>query len=114
MRIILDTNFLIYCAKFKIDFFSEIDRICDFNYKIAVLDITLNELERVKPKGLPLIKKYIEKIDIIKAEEEFVDRELIRLSHNNDIIATQDIKLKRKLKKPVIVIRQEKYLQLIN
>ena len=42
--IILDTNFLIYCVKYKIDFFSEIDRICNFNYKLSVLSSTIDEL----------------------------------------------------------------------
>ena len=57
--IILDTNFLIYCAKYKIDFFTEIDRICLFPYKIKILDTTIKELEKVKPKELGLIKKLI-------------------------------------------------------
>ena len=46
--IILDTNFLIYCAEYKIDFVSEIDRICSFPYKLAVLDNTIDELEKLK------------------------------------------------------------------
>ena len=33
-KIILDTNFLITAIKFKVDIFTEINRICDFNYKI--------------------------------------------------------------------------------
>ena len=112
-KIVLDTNFLIYCAKFKIDFFSELERICNFPYKIAVLDKTLEELEKVKPKELKLIKKYLEKINIIKSKENYVDKELINLK-DDCIIATQDLKLKKQLKGPVIIIRQRKYLELKN
>ncbi len=112
--IILDTNLLIYCAKFKIDLFSEIERICTFPYKIAVLDSTIKELEKVKPKELNLIKKYLEKIVVIKAEESYVDDELIRLSKEGHIIATQDIRLKKQVKRPIITIRQKKYLELKN
>ena len=109
--IILDTNFLIYCANFKVDLFSEIERICHFPYKLKVLDATIKELEIVKPKGLSLIKKFIEKLEVIKAEDHYVDDELTNLSEKGYIIATQDKELKDRLKGPVIVIRQKKYLQ---
>ncbi|MBI2148322.1 ribonuclease VapC [Candidatus Woesearchaeota archaeon] len=112
--IVLDTNFLIYCAKYKIDFFSEIDRLCFFPYKLAVVDETITELEKVKPKELNLIKKFIEKIQVIKSNENYVDKELISLSKKGFIIATQDLELKKKLECPVIVIRQKKYLELRN
>jgi len=110
-RIILDTNFLIYCSEYKIDFFTEIDRIYSLPYKLAVLSRTIEELEKVKPKKLSLIKKFIEKIEVIPSTEKHVDKDLIELSEKGDIIATQDQELKRKLKGHVIVIRQKKYLE---
>lgn len=110
--IVLDTNFLIYCTKFRIDFFSEIERICTFQYKLAVLDKTIEELEKVKPKELKLIKKYLEKIEVIKSKEDYVDTELASLSKEDYIIATQDLNLKKRLKGRIIIIRQEKYLEL--
>ncbi|MBS3151931.1 ribonuclease VapC [Candidatus Woesearchaeota archaeon] len=113
-KIILDTNFLIYCAKFRIDFFSEIDRVCLFPYKICVLSRTIEELEKVKPKELSLIKKYLEKIEKIQSKEKQVDKELIELSKEGCIVATQDLELKKKLTSQVIVIRQKKYLELRN
>ncbi len=110
--IVLDTNFLIYCAKYKIDFFSEIERICNFLYKLTVLDKTIEELDKVRPKELKLIKKYLEKIDKIKAKENYVDKDLIRLSKEGCIIATQDRELKKQLNSPIIIIRKKKCLQL--
>ncbi len=112
-KIILDTNFLIYCVKFKIDFFTEIERTCSFSYKLAVLDKTLDELEKVKPKELNLVKALIKDLEIINTKETKVDIALINLSKEN-IIATQDKELKKQLKGPVLVIRQEKYLQLLD
>lgn len=112
--IILDTNFLIYCAKYKIDFFSEIERICNFPYKLAILKKTLEELEKVKPKELSLIKKYLEKIAIIESEDSYVDQALIALSKKGHIIATQDLLLKKQLTAPLITIRQKKYLEIKN
>ncbi|MBS3175378.1 hypothetical protein J4440_05845 [Candidatus Woesearchaeota archaeon] len=111
-RIILDTNFLIYCASYKIDLFTEIERICDFPYKLYVLDLTIKELEKVKPKNLVLIKRYIEKMEIINSGLSYVDDELSRLSSLGDIIATQDKGVKDKLSSNVIIIRKKKYLEL--
>ncbi|MBS3168244.1 ribonuclease VapC [Candidatus Woesearchaeota archaeon] len=110
--IIVDTNFLIYCAKFKIDFFSEIDRLMLTNYKIVTLNTIIEELEKVKPKELKLIKRFLEKVEIIKTNEKKVDKELQFLSSKDFIIATQDRELKQKLKGPKIIIRQKKYLEL--
>lgn len=112
--IVLDTNFLVYCVKFRIDLFSEIQRICNFKYKICILDSTIKELEKIKPKELSLIKKYIEKIEVINAKKENVDEELIDLSKKDCIIATQDLALKKQLKEAVIIIRQKRYLELKN
>ena len=113
-QIILDTNFLIYCAKYKIDFFSEIDRICYFQYKLTILDKTIKELEKVKPKELKLIKIFISKIEIIESSGNKVDDALAEYSKKGFIIATQDKELKDKLKSEVIVIRKKKYLELKN
>lgn len=111
-NIVLDTNFLMYCTKYKIDFFSEIDRICEFQYKLFVLDRTITELEKLKPKELKLIKKLIEKIEIIKTDGSYVDKTLIKLSSEGYIIATQDLELRNKLSYGIIVVRQKKYLEL--
>ncbi len=110
--IILDTNFLIYCARFRIDFISEIERICFFKYKLAILDQTIEELERVKPKELKLVKKFIENLEVIKSEGSYVDESLIELSKKGYVVATQDKELKDKLEGEVIIIRKQKYLEL--
>ncbi len=113
--IVLDTNFLITALKFKIDIFGEIERICDFNYEIAVLDKSLKELEN-KPKE-KLIKALIKskKVKIIKTNtKDYVDDILASLE-GGYIIATQDMGLRRRLKgKGIIFIRQKKYLELKN
>ena len=45
MKIILDTNFLMIPSMFKVDIFSEIERICDFKYELCIVDKTLDEKE---------------------------------------------------------------------
>ncbi|MBW3004314.1 hypothetical protein KY310_00585, partial [Candidatus Woesearchaeota archaeon] len=51
--IVLDTDFLIHCASSKLDYFSELERICDFPYKICIIDKTIDELDSIieKKKG---------------------------------------------------------------
>ena len=109
-KIILDTSFLLTTLSFKVDIFSELNRICDFEYEIYVLDKTLDEL---KGKKLGKIAEGIIKqknIKIIKTNEGKVDDLLLE---QEGIIATQDIELKRLLKekeKRIITIRQKRFL----
>jgi len=109
-KIILDTNFIIHSLTYKIDIIREIDRICNFEYEISVLDNSLKELEYLKKKlALQIAKTF----NIIQTNsEKGVDSLLIDYSKNGYIIATQDVALKRHLIKPIIIIRQKKFLQL--
>ena len=50
MKIILDTNFLIYCAKDKLDYESEIEKIINDNYELVVPKQVVIELEKIKNK----------------------------------------------------------------
>lgn len=122
-KIILDTNFLLIPYQFKADIFSEINRICDFRHDVFVLDKTIDELKKIvklqKGKNkeaakiaLLLIKN--KKIKKIRTNEN-LDVDRILLKQKDAIIATQDIELKRKLKKKgirTINLRQRKYLVL--
>src|SRR3989344_7943284 len=96
--IVIDTNMILDSIKFKVDLFTELKRICNFQYKTAILDKTLNELEN-KPNSkiaLQLINK--NNINIIKTKEGYVDDLLLNLDDNH-IIATNDKELKNRLKK---------------
>ena len=111
----LDTNFLITALKFRIDIFDDIGKICDFDYELAVLDKSLDELKR-KPNE-KLIRALIKnkKVKIIKTNtKDYVDDILASLK-GDYIIATQDMELRKRLKgKPIILIRQKKYLEIKN
>ena len=124
--IILDTNFIIYLLKYKIQLFKEIERILYENYQIYVLDKTLEELKNLEEKGkkqnklltklsLKFLKINKNKILTIKTKENKQVDDLIKDIINKDtIIATQDKKLKKVLKCPIIIIRQKKYLKLLD
>lgn len=127
-RIIIDTNFLMVPFKFKVDIFSEIGRVCLFNYKLCVFEQSISELKKIikeqpgKEKkaaqfALKLIK--LKNIDLIKSGQKDVgDVDALILSNLNKdtVVATQDSALKKELLKKgasVIILRQKKYLQLI-
>ncbi len=115
-RIILDTNALLAIAEWRIDIFTELQKSCDFNYSLVVLQGTIDELEKVKQEqrlrykqaaklALSLIE--MKKIAII-SEEGHVDDILVQHSFKGDYILTQDIALKKRLQKPYLTIRKEK------
>ena len=112
--IILDTDFLLHCTEKRVDIFTEINRICNFQYKIFIIDKTLKELENKKNSKLvfQIIK---DKADIIKTKmDKTVDELILDLELNNLMVCTSDRALKEKLKKrniPVITLRQGKYLK---
>ncbi len=122
--IILDTSMLMAVGQLDIDIFTELERICDFSYEIAIIDKTQHELMHLLEKGsgkekaaaklaLQLLGK--KKIRVIKTKgKETVDTLLIQLSKGkNVLIATTDKEVKKQAQKPVITIRQRKKLELV-
>ncbi len=110
--VVLDTNMILDAIEFRVNIFEELDRICEFQYDVAILDKTIDELKNKKNSKLAL--KIIEnkKVNILKTEQGYVDDLLLKLD-DKKIIATNDQELKRKLKKlnrKIITLRQKKYL----
>ncbi len=114
-KIIFDTNFAVIPFQFKVDIYSELDRIIDEKYEILFLNICTDELKKLKFGNAAL--------DLMKKKKvKFIDTDLIKNVDNtilnfakkeNAIIATQDKELKKKaLKKglKIITLRQKKYL----
>ena len=124
-KIILDTNFLLMPLQFRVDIFSEFDRICNFNYKLFIFDKSIGELKNIIKKqsqkhkkaaefALKLIK--LKNISIIQSNQEDVDSLILKNINKDTIIATQDSLLKKELLKKgisVIILRQKKYLQFV-
>ena len=121
-RIVLDTNFLLIPAQFGVDIFAEVERICDFPFKVYIIETTLKELENIMEKSagkarqaaklaLELVKA--KDINIISSDVGYVDRAILNIVDENTIVATQDSELRDKLKKKgvrLITLRQKKYL----
>ncbi len=118
MKAILDTNFLLIPAKFKVDIFFELRKLGIT--EMYTLDSVIDELESLAKRPgaikreasltLKLVKS--KNIKIIKAQNPKVDKELLRLSQNCTI-CTQDAELIKALKvenAEIIYLRQNKYL----
>lgn len=119
MKILLDTNFTLIPAQFKVDIFSELA-----NNQLYILDKTLEELKNIVKKqslkhkkaaklALTLIKK--NKVKILKTKSKLKTDDLILETAKKikAAVATQDKLLKQKLKKnkvKIITLRQKKYL----
>ncbi|MEK6974154.1 MAG: PIN domain-containing protein [Nanoarchaeota archaeon] len=113
-NIIFDTNFLLHSLKYRIDFASELRRICDFNYILCILDKSIVEIKKQKSSEAKLALSFIDGFKIINTKEpgKNVDDILVDSASKDIIVATQDKELKRRLRKkhaPIIVIRQKKY-----
>jgi len=113
--IILDTSFLLFALKQKIDFYAELRRIIDTNFKLFIVDKQVPELEKreLGKLALKLLKHY--KVSIIKTtSKKSVDDLILEQALAKDAyVATQDRKLKRKLKEhniKTITVRQKSYL----
>lgn len=120
-KIILDTNFLLIPGQYKVDIFSEMRRICPFQYELFVVDKTCQELEHLaknakgKDKdaakiGLLLIKKY--NIHIIVTDGKNYADDAIAALADEYIVATQDKGLKSRVKRKIIM-RQKTHLELM-
>ena len=120
-KILLDTNFILIPAQFKVDIYTEIKRIMTVPYELYVLDKTLTELDviietsRGRNKASAKLAKAIleaRKPKTLKTtSKDYVDKLILGLT--GYIVATQDRELRAELKRKgikTIVLRQKKYL----
>ena len=110
-KIVLDTNFIIYCIKYKIDIEKEIDRIITERFTIYVLSGTLEEINNLKLKESKIALEFCKRFKTIESQGH-VDHAIKELINEDVIVATNDKELKRQLDK-VIIVRKKSYLELI-
>jgi rRNA-processing protein FCF1 len=120
--ILLDTNSLMAISELKIDLFSELEKCCDFKYKIAVLEGTVRELEKIKKEqrlkfrvaartALQLLK--LKNVEVFPHSAGDVDDLLTDYSHGGYLVLTQDVLLKKRLMRPYLTIRQRKRIVVV-
>lgn len=122
-KIILDTNFLLTPGRFKVDIFSELERIMNEPYEIYIFDRSLEELEKIKKNGSGKDKQAVEiAIKLLNTKalktiscSRYVDDAILEFAEPNTLVATQDLELKKKLRKKgisVISLKQKKILKI--
>ncbi len=122
-KIILDTNFLINCLRFKIDFLEEIQDLIQEPFQIFVLSTTLKELEKInklkikESKYAKLALKLVKEKNFLTIKTAFknTDKAILELANKDSIVATNDKELRNRLRKKgikTIYVRNKKYLEM--
>jgi len=124
--VILDTNFLFIPLKFKVDIFSELERLYGISPKCIITLGTIKELEYLKNDAKPSFLKEVnfaerlaQKCEIAKIQmmpEEKVDDLILRYALETHYpVATNDLALKKKLRNnglSIIYLRQKTHLEM--
>lgn len=115
-RVILDTNFLIDLVRFNIGL-EEIGKLLNERHEILTISSVIGELEKINSKNAKIALRLIEmeKINVLKTGERSADRAILNMADRNTIVATNDIELRKKLKKlgiKTIYLRAKKTLEM--
>jgi len=124
-KVIFDANFLFAQFQFKIDVFSEIESLIG-RFEPIVLSTTLEELKKLSMKRLEKVRKQtmlalelagrckLMEVEL-KPGESFDDVILRVAKENNCVVATNDRRLRKRLREsgiPTIFVRQRSHLQI--
>lgn len=116
MKVILDTNFLIDCIRFRIDLKDELS-----GNELYILDLVMFEIDKLSQTEIQeasLAKMALEFINknnimVLESKSKNTDKSLVAYSREGYAIATQDKELKDKVKRSggrVFYIRQQSYV----
>jgi len=125
MKIILDTNFLIYCAKEKLDYVEEIGNLVNEGYELVVPRQVVNELKKLMADGykrlsgkdklacdLAIQLLDANKIKVVAASGKTVDEAIVNLSREDrkNIVCTLDREIRHTLGRVILVNRGRKLM----
>lgn len=120
IKVILDTNFLVYCAKQKIDYAEQISELTKGGAELATTAQVVEELEKLKTSSrkysdrnaaaLALKLLGVNQVEVLKVGGRNADNSIMIAGRGN-IIATHDRGLARKIS-AAIVIKGKKTLAL--
>jgi rRNA-processing protein FCF1 len=126
-RVIIDTNFLLIPGQFRVDIFSEIERLMNEPFEMCVVDKSVGELNKLAAAGkeadkfaaklalVLIIQKNLKTLHSFGSKES-VDDIIVKKADKDSFIATQDKALKERVKEKgakIIGLRQQKYLVLM-
>ena len=124
VKILLDTNFLLYCIEQKIRFIEQIDEKMHSQYELIILDKVMNELKIISQRSnqkeklaakiaLGLINS-ISSFKIVNGKGKNADDSLLLFDFKDIIIASVDKELRKRFKNACfLTIKHKKYLDFI-
>jgi len=125
MKVILDTNFLIYCAKEKLDYVEAISDLLREGHELVVPQQVINELTGLKDDKLKKVSGKdkracdlalqllgVNKIKIINPEGKNTDEAIVNLDKEDskNITATLDREMRGILGRVILVSRGKKLI----
>jgi rRNA-processing protein FCF1 len=120
-EVVIDTNFFMVPFQFNVDIISELEKVLP-SYKLTTPSFVINELKGLKKNNKGKIRlnanlalklansSKVEIKDISLLENETVDDALLRVS---EVLATNDIELKKRAKAKgitIVYLRQKNYI----
>ncbi|MCR5027212.1 MAG: twitching motility protein PilT [Methanobrevibacter sp.] len=120
-EVVIDTNFFMVPFQFNVDIISELEKVLP-SYKLTTTSFVINELKGLKNNNKGKIRlnanlalklansSKVEIKDISLLENETVDDALLRVS---EVLATNDIELKKRAKAKgitIVYLRQKNYI----
>ncbi len=127
MKILLDTNFILTCAKWNIDFDSRSNEIIDEDIEWIVPLEVLDELKFLRHRadvsgankesaglGLNIIKSLGFRVIELGGKDPNVDMRIVDYINGKDIVlATMDKKLKSRVGNKILTIRGKNNLEIV-
>ena len=125
MKVILDTNFLIYCARNKLDYVEELENLLNENLELVVPLQVVRELEllskdsKKKVSGkdkdasnLALQLLEANNVEKVKIKGKSVDEGIINLSKEDkkNIVCTLDKEMRNILGRVILISRGKKLI----
>ena len=120
-EVVIDTNFFMVPFQFNVDIITELEKVLP-SYKLTTPSFVINELKGLKRNNKGKIRlnanlalklansSKVEIKDISLLENETVDDALLRVS---EVLATNDIELKKRAKAKgitIVYLRQKNYI----
>jgi rRNA-processing protein FCF1 len=126
LRVILDSNALFVPLQFKIDIFSELERLLKGHFELILLSAVKRELETLAEKGSPKMRKnalyalkLAEKCRYLRVNDSAsasTDDIIIKVAKEQSFfVFTNDKRLRKKLRNisvPVVYLRQKSHLEI--
>jgi len=126
LKVIIDSNALFVPLQFKIDIFSELERLLNRRFSLILLSSVKRELETLAEKGSPKTRKNAayalklgEKCTYVKVgdhENSQVDDVIVETAEKWRVpVFTNDVLLRKRLRDisvPVIYVRQKSRLEI--